>query len=483
MPKRAGLLVAGFLLAGVLAACAPTFASGATLVATPLGPLAMLTWGAATADAGKSIASYRVEVDGAQVALVPGSATSCVLTGLAPSTSYLLRVTAYDSENAWSGDLGGDMEASGRVQATYVTGPAVGGGAVRNCVSPTDSDGDRLPNAVETNNGVFVSAASTGTNPGLADSDGDGLRDGDETLGTTAGLDLPTLGTKPVRKDLLFEFDWFDDSISCGVHSHRPTANAVNRLTSAFAAAPVVNLDSSTGVNVIADYGQGGAFTGGSLVPDADGVLSSGVNSTEFNTLKHAQFANQREGYFHYTVMPHNYNVNSTSSGQAEILGDDLIVSLQCAGSDRNVANTIMHEVGHNLNLRHGGNVDTPNYKPNYNSVMNYRYQFPGIDTDCDAAGDGVLAYSTGARASLNEASLLETNGVCNGVDIDWNGNAVIDAGPVAADINNLDGLFSILGDNNDWAAMNFGAINDADGAPVGEPEVITEQPVPLWAY
>ena len=71
------------------------------------------------------------------------------------------------------------------------------------------------------------------------------------------------------------------------------------------------------------------------------------------------------------------YGTNSNSSGQAELPGDDLIVSLQCFGSTSNVANTIMHELGHNLGLHHGGNVDA-NYKPNYNSVMNYRFQFPG---------------------------------------------------------------------------------------------------------
>ena len=74
--------------------------------------------------------------------------------------------------------------------------------------------------------------------------------------------------------------------------------------------------------------------------------------------------------------------------------GDDLIVSLYCAGSDGNVANTILHEVGHNLGLRHGGNVDC-NYKPNYNSVMNYRYQFPGVNT---------IAASPAAVCSITRA-------------------------------------------------------------------------------
>ena len=46
-----------------------------------------------------------------------------------------------------------------------------------------------------------------------------------------------------------------------------------------------------------------------------------------------------------------------------------------------------MHELGHNLGLHHGGSVDT-NYKPNYNSIMNYRYQFPGVDNNCTPPGD-----------------------------------------------------------------------------------------------
>jgi predicted Zn-dependent protease len=66
----------------------------------------------------------------------------------------------------------------------------------------------------------------------------------------------------------------------------------------------------------------------------------------------------------------HRYNLTSTSSGQAEINGNDLVVSLYCfasmaysSSSDQYVANTVLHENGHNLGLRHGGNVDT-NYKP-----------------------------------------------------------------------------------------------------------------------
>jgi len=43
-----------------------------------------------------------------------------------------------------------------------------------------DLDGDGLLDAVESGTGVFVSAADTGTDPALVDSDGDGVSDGEE---------------------------------------------------------------------------------------------------------------------------------------------------------------------------------------------------------------------------------------------------------------------------------------------------------------
>ena len=43
-----------------------------------------------------------------------------------------------------------------------------------------DSDGDGLPDAAETNTGIFVSENDTGTDPTSADTDGDGFNDGEE---------------------------------------------------------------------------------------------------------------------------------------------------------------------------------------------------------------------------------------------------------------------------------------------------------------
>ncbi|MDX2418582.1 MAG: S8 family serine peptidase [Xanthomonadales bacterium] len=348
-----------------------------------------------------------------------------------------------------------------------------------------DTDGDRLPDSVETNTGTYVDANNTGTDPNNPDTDGDGIKDGDEVLGTLAGLDLPGMGTNPLRKDLLLEYDWFDDSIDCGAHSHQPTVASISSASAAFANSPVINPGATGGVNLISDYGQGGVFTGGNLIGDADGVIAGGVGGSDYLGYKAANFAANRNGYFHYVLMPHRYNTSSSSSGQAEVYGDDLIVSLYCSNSDSNVANTILHEVGHNLNLRHGGDENC-NWKPNYNSVMNYKYQFSGIDTDCTPSGDGVLDYSIGDRINLNEISLNENNGTCGpGSPWDWNDSSSIESsitfdvnvyGSEAADCGNT---LTTLHDYDDWGNLNFGGLGDADGAPAIPLEIISEQPVP----
>lgn len=462
-------------------ACQPFFGDGASLTAEPLGPLVALSWTAAVEqDEGEFVDHYGIEVDGVEVARTGSAATACVLTGLAPAATYSVSVTAYGGNGEWSGAYTGSLASMARVSTDYTTPPAGDAGSAMTCVPVTDSDGDRLPDAVETDTGAFESVAATGTDPGDPDTDDDAIADGDEVLGTTAGLDLPAIGVDALRRDVLLEADWFDDPLDCGAHTHRPTTAQRTRLTNAFASAPVANPDGSTGINVVLDHGQGGALTGGNVIADADGVLSSGVNSNEFRNLKNANMATNRHGYFHYIVMPHRYNGTSNSSGQAELDGDDLIVSLQCAQSTSNVANTIMHELGHNLGLRHGGNVDV-NYKPNYNSVMNYRYQFPGVDSGCDVGANGVLDFSRGTRIALVESALNEAHGVCGPgtVALDWNGNGLLDLSPVSVDLNG-DSLLSTLNDWNDWATIFFGGVGDADGAsPFAEPEVVTEQPVP----
>ncbi len=352
------------------------------------------------------------------------------------------------------------------------------------CNDTNDSDGDRLLNCVETNSLVYRGINNTGTDPKNPDTDGDGINDGDEVLGMQAGLNLPAMGLNPLRKNILIEYDWFDDDVGCFAHSHRPSEAVISAVGNAFANAPVVNPDGTTGITIIQDYGQDeDIFNGGNMIDDADGLLESGIFGSEFDDHKNANFAANRNGYFHYVIMPHQYNGGNTySSGQAELPGNDLIVSLNCyCNNTAYVANTIMHELGHNLGLRHGG-FESCLYKPNYNSVMNYKYQLNGVNSgNCDAEPDGILDYSHGNRITIDERDLDEHNGVCGyPLAIDWNANGNIDTS-VAFNTNSqvscknehpeedANGL-SILEDYDDWSHINLSlGLSNADGVILSE--------------
>lgn len=341
-----------------------------------------------------------------------------------------------------------------------------------------DSDDDGVPDAFEPGNGDTSSPCSPGTDPDNPDTDGDGLLDGEEFYGTPGGLDLPALGADPLRKDIFVEADWTDDAHESGGHSHRLTAAMVARIVNAFAAAPVHNPHGRPdGVAMHIDYGQGGAFTGGNLVPGSPYFVFFGA---EFNSIKAAHFDARRKGYFHYALHTHRYdNPFNNSSGVAEIFGDDFIVSsFSFYDSTSGVSNTFVHELGHNLGLRHGG-FENLNRKPNYNSVMNYNHQFPGIDTTCDGVGDGVLDYSRGQRAPLNENNLNELAGLCGlgaGIPVDWNNNGLIEVF-VTRNINCPpnstqpcgiagacdDSFCSALFDQNDWVNIDYDTLHSGD--------------------
>ncbi len=53
----------------------------------------------------------------------------------------------------------------------------------------TDTDGDTVPDAAETNSGTWTSLQDRGTDPNIVDSDGDGLTDGEEILTPPQGSD------------------------------------------------------------------------------------------------------------------------------------------------------------------------------------------------------------------------------------------------------------------------------------------------------
>jgi alpha-galactosidase len=77
-----------------------------------------------------------------------------------------------------------------------------------------DSDGDGLPDGVETNTGTWAGPSDPGTNPVIADTDADGLRDGVET--NTGVFVSPTnTGTSPLNPDTDGDNagDWYEVAI------------------------------------------------------------------------------------------------------------------------------------------------------------------------------------------------------------------------------------------------------------------------------
>ena len=107
-----------------------------------------------------------------------------------------------------------------------------------------------------------------------------------------------------------------------------------------------------------------------------------------------------RRSVFHYAISAHGHD-GGVSGVARGIPSADLLVTLgagcallnggaECTLSPMAQAGTLMHELGHNLGLPHGGNDDRQN-KPNHLSVMNYSFQLTGLQT---AAGERFLDYS-----------------------------------------------------------------------------------------
>ncbi|MGL4605098.1 MAG: hypothetical protein ACRCU9_13215, partial [Iodobacter sp.] len=199
---------------------------------------------------------------------------------------------------------------------------------------------------------------------------------------------------------------------------------------------------------------------------------------------------------FHYLLMGNSQAADGTagSSGYAEIKGNDIVVTLGDWGLNSKTtdaayqlvnfqASTIMHELGHNLGLQHGGD-EVNNNKPNYYSTMNYLYQLMGLGTDpksiapveryylslqahgfdwnsrCKIEGgpcsaDFRISYSDGTGADLNEKLLFESGLIGRGSNnsalyADWNLDFIRAENGFSM---NLDDQASIdvLHDYNDW--------------------------------
>ena len=357
------------------------------------------------------------------------------------------------------------------------------------------------------------------------DADEDGLLDTWETDGIDAdgdgtidlALHQAPFNADPNRKDVFIEIDYLTCAAGgCApgdTHSHEPEFAGLDDAVIAFADSPVDNPDGSTGITLHLMVGDAMpdsleiAFTTrrpgpaddyddyklGSAPDPCDGYFGTAAERSSMGcdaTLQARRLA------FHYAIYGHSYSEAPLSSGIAEIRGNDFMVTLggdpgawiDASGTMREAeAGTLMHELGHNLGLHHGG-ADAVNCKPNYLSVMNYTLQVPYMDPTRP------LDYSRSETLTLDESLLTETDGigtdddlegryVIHGVDgadtyseitgtgeIDWNGNGDVEAFLTEADVNWLDVIGDcgesagdVLEGHDDWSNLvyNFRAFPD----------------------
>ncbi|MCP4848085.1 MAG: hypothetical protein GY899_09095, partial [Verrucomicrobiaceae bacterium] len=118
--------------------------------------------------------------------------------------------------------------------------------------SKTDTDGDGLDDAVETNTGTFASASDTGTDPNNSDTDGDGISDSVESnSGVFAGA--ADTGTNPHAKDT--DADGFSDGTEVNAGTNPVNAND-------FPASLLAYYDFEGDLTDKGDFGNDGTFSG-----------------------------------------------------------------------------------------------------------------------------------------------------------------------------------------------------------------------------
>ncbi|MCH8804857.1 MAG: hypothetical protein IH986_02060 [Planctomycetes bacterium] len=253
------------------------------------------------------------------------------------------------------------------------------------------------------------------------DTDGDGLLDCWETDGIPyideGGAEqrfmLP--GADPLHQDLYVEVD--------AMESFSLSSAAVALLETAFAGAPLSNPDGSDGItlHVLRDETDLPHVA----VWQTDGCWPLDFDNWRFNSYGTWDERNDPDhvALLEAKAMAYRYCIVADGAAPRNILGcsegipaDNFVIfvgsSFFNTDHDERLAAVFMHELGHNLGLRHGGGDDI-NGKPNYPSIMNYvltvQYSWakPWAFWKLDYSREGA-----GKFASLDESSLNERAGI-----------------------------------------------------------------------
>jgi len=291
------------------------------------------------------------------------------------------------------------------------------------------------------------------------DTDGDGLLDSWEMKGYdhdgdgVIDVNLPALGANYKHKDLFIAYAYMAQGGS-DTANHKPSAAVLASVTDAFANAPVSNPDGITGIKVHwKNLGQ---------VPFTQNLNITSSNWAEFDAIMDPLVSEAQRVIYHRLLFGSHYDGGNSSGISRGIPASDFLVTLPPNFSAHGISGTIMHELGHNLGLRHG-NVDDENYKPNHLSIMSYSNQFNWLIMN----GNPKLDYERFSQTDLDENDLNEAAGLSSttgddsplaaygvrwwtagngfvknsGADknVNWNNTGTARQNHVAVDINNGD--------------------------------------------
>lgn len=341
--------------------------------------------------------------------------------------------------------------------------------------------------------------------PNTRDDDGDGIPDSAEQPGGTyGGLDLYAMGARTGRKDIFIEIDRMDSDDPGLI----PRRESLDKVVQVFAARNIhVMFDVGTQFSPVFSPAQHNLGQGSNIVPyetcvefDRSVCASNQSNRRTVHDWKQDQMDLRRRSIFHYLLMGNSLKADGAgygNGGKGELFGNDIILTMGSSGystkpgRDLNLlinfqASTIMHELGHNLGLEHGGDSGQNN-KPNYWSIMNYLYALEGLDPNpagftafdrwrrekgdqtpalcnlvaspCGSPSLFVMDYSDGSSAPLDESALSESDnigrGSTSGAFADWDLSGSLTAAKLSKDLDG-DGAKTILRDFNDWGNLQL---------------------------
>lgn len=243
---------------------------------------------------------------------------------------------------------------------------------------------------------------STPPDPG-ADSDGDALPDNWETGGAPSGgyENLAPLGADPNRKDVFVHLDYKE---SCAP----PKGWEL----------PAIEVFRNHGIALHVDSGRDSINADGQ--PWGDRSLAGEIKVDDdielwdaFDRLKDERFVpSNRRRAFHYAAIVKQFNGREGGKARDIPEADFILSGCRFDGWSevkwkKYVTTTFVHELGHNLGLRHGGGDDV-NGKPNYYGIMNYTWAWVfGVGKGGELK-DSLPEYSWYARPTIDERHVSE---------------------------------------------------------------------------